>query len=90
MELSVAQIHWQFIAVCLGGMRHVEIKHDSVGEQMSNSPSTRHLIPNWLIITLALFVIVVLVVAIRGNPIAPGWGPFGQVSVTETTTTHKK
>src|SRR5215212_2221894 len=55
---------------------------------MSNSPSTRHLIPNWLIITLAIFVIVVLVVAIRGNLIALGWGPFERVSVSTTTTTH--
>jgi uncharacterized protein YjbI with pentapeptide repeats len=69
-------------------VRYVQIKHDSVGEQMSNSPSTRHLIPNWLIVTLALFVIVMLVVAIRGNLIAPGWGPFEQVSVSTTTTTH--
>jgi uncharacterized protein YjbI with pentapeptide repeats len=69
-------------------MRHVDQKHKSVGEQMTSGPSTRHQIPNWLIITLALSVIFVLAVAIRENLIAAGLGPFGQVMVTTTTTTH--
>jgi len=71
-------------------VRHVEIKHYSEGEQMSSSPSTRHLIPNWLIITLALLVIVVLVGVIRGGLITPGLEPFGQVSVSKTTTINTK
>jgi uncharacterized protein YjbI with pentapeptide repeats len=55
---------------------------------MTSGPSTRHQIPNWLIITLALSVIFVLAVAIRGDLIAAGLSPFGQVMVTTTTTTH--
>jgi uncharacterized protein YjbI with pentapeptide repeats len=56
---------------------------------MPGSPSTRHLIPNWLMITLPLFVIVVLAVAIWGSPRPPGEGFLGHVLDTTTTTTHK-
>jgi uncharacterized protein YjbI with pentapeptide repeats len=68
---------------------YVKIKHDLVREQMPSNPSTRHLIPNWLITTLALFVLVGLVVAIRADLTASGMG-FGQVMESRTKTTHTK
>jgi uncharacterized protein YjbI with pentapeptide repeats len=56
---------------------------------MASSPSTRHRIPFWLIITLALFVMIVLAVAFREILTPAGLG-LGRVSVTETKTTHTK
>jgi uncharacterized protein YjbI with pentapeptide repeats len=49
---------------------------------MPSNPSARHLIPSWLIITTAIFVIVMLVITIGGL------SPFRQFSVTESKTTH--
>jgi uncharacterized protein YjbI with pentapeptide repeats len=62
---------------------YVEIKHTLVGKQMPSSPSTRRLIPTWLIITTAVFVIVALFFFASG-----GLSLLRLFSVTETKTTH--
>src|SRR5215218_9353048 len=56
---------------------------------MTSSPSTRHLIPNWLMLTLAVFVIVVLAVALWRGLRPSGEGVLGHVLDTKTATTHK-
>jgi uncharacterized protein YjbI with pentapeptide repeats len=55
---------------------------------MSSSTSTRHLLPFWLISTAALLAIVILAFAGQGGVGQSGMGLFGQVSRTETVTTH--
>src|SRR5215218_1159977 len=62
---------------------YVEIKHTLVGKQMPSSPSTRRLIPTWLIITTAVFVIVALFFFASG-----GLSLLRLFSATETKTTH--